>query len=406
MRALATALTIFLLLTGNVESADSLNQIRARYALNIDKGKISVSGVSAGGWMANQLHIVHSNNIMGAAVIAAGPYHCAGNQSLICEWTPYGWIWPHDTCQGTHICSSFAKNYFGFAHYYFGPPDHNESLNSTETEARNRTIDPISGLKGDRVWLFTGKSDRMVPQEVVDQLRQYYSELFARSDVQNPQDSMIYITDQDVEHSMVISVPGPPKDNRCLEFSQPYINDCDFDAAGALLSHIYKPRSPGEIGLVKPQHGDWKPGNVFEFDQTAFFGSDDESISMHAIGHVYVPEACKNGASCRLHVAFHGCDQHQEAVAADECVKRGECPALFFFKDAGYNEWAEKNSIVVLYPQNAPWGRATDGAKNPHSCWDWWGYSDVNYFRRSGKQIRAIAGMINVLVGEHLLTLE
>lgn len=126
---------------------------------------------------------------------------------------------------------------------------------------------------------------------------------------------------------------------------------------------------------------------------------------MHAIGHVYVPDACKSGASCRLHVALHGCGQHQEAVETDECVKRGECPALFFFKDAGYNEWAEKNSIVVLYPQNKPWGEAPDG--NPASCWDWWGYSDnINYFRRSGKQIRAITRMINAVVGDNLLPLE
>ena len=387
-------------------SADSLNQIRERHGLNIDKGQISVSGVSAGGWMANQLHIIHSRNIMGAGAIAAGPYHCAGSSGFICNWTPYALMWPHDACQAIHVCSSFAKNYFGFPNYYFGPPDHEELLNSTETEARNRTIDPISGLKGDRVWLFTGKSDRMMPQEVVDQLRQYYAALFARSDVQNPQDSIVYISDKDVDHSMVISVPGPLEDNRCLKFAQPYINDCDFDAAGQLLSQIYHSNSSGETALVEPQHGDWKPSNLFEFNQTDFFNSDDESISMHAIGHVYVPEACKKGAFCRLHVALHGCDQHQEAVEADKCVKRGECPALFFFKNAGYNEWAEKNSIVVLYPQNTPWGGATDSSKNPHSCWDWSGYSDVNYFRRSGKQIRAIARMINALVAEDLLPLE
>jgi hypothetical protein len=403
MRTLGAVLALAVLLAGKVESAESLNEIRERHRLDIEKTEISVSGVSAGGWMAHQLHIIHASNIKGAAIVAAGPYHCAGSPSFTCNWAPYGWFWPHDTCQATHICSSFARNYFGFPHYYFGPPDHEDSLSSSEKEAERGTIDPIGGLKGDRVWLFTGESDRMVPQEVVEQLRQYYEALFAHADVQNPPGSIAYVDDQDVEHSMVIHVPGSPEDNRCLEFSQPYINDCDFDAAGRLLSHIHQPSSPDEPGLVRPQHGDWKADNLLEFDQTGFFNLDGESISMHAIGHLYVPEACQNGASCRLHVALHGCDQHQEAVESDECVERGECPALFFFKDAGYNEWAEKNNIVVLYPQNTPWGGAAAAAKNPHSCWDWWGYSDGDYFRRSGKQIRAIAGMINALVGQDLL---
>lgn len=379
--------------------------------------------------MANQLHIIHSTNIMGAGILAAGPYHCAGSSqdahcSLWSPWPPlYAWMWPHDTCQAMHVCSNFAQNTFakfafGWLNYYWGPPHHEKSLESTEKEARNGTIDPISGLKGDRVWLFTGKSDRMMPQGVVDQLRQYYTALFARPDVQNNlQDSLVYIEECNVDHSMVINVPGQP--NRCVKFGQPFINDCDFDAAGRMMTFIYGLNSvaragggcPAETGLGRPEYGDWKPSNLFEFDQTEFFEENDDSVSMHAKGHVYVPEECKNGASCRLHVALHGCEQHQEAVEEAGCVKDAkdeECPALFFFKDAGYNEWAEKNSIVVLYPQNKPWGEPTDAdpSKNAYGCWDWWGYSGENYFRRSGKQIQAIARTINALVGENLLPLE
>jgi poly(3-hydroxybutyrate) depolymerase len=164
---------------------------------------------------------------------------------------------------------------------------------------------------------------------------------------------------------MVVDIPGDPGENRCLEFSQPYINDCDFDAAGELLTHIYHPTSPGAPPLVTPEHGDWNPDYLYEFDQTQFFNAGDERTSMHSIGHIYVPESCRNGASCRLHLALHGCDQHQEAVETDPCVVGGQCPTLLFFENAGNNEWAEKNRIVVLYPQNIPWGDDTDGAKNP-----------------------------------------
>ncbi len=43
----------------------------------VDPAQVSVSGISSGAFMANQLHIAHSANIMGAAMIAGGLYGCA-----------------------------------------------------------------------------------------------------------------------------------------------------------------------------------------------------------------------------------------------------------------------------------------------------------------------------------------
>ena len=43
----------------------------------VDPGQISVAGFSSGAFMANQLHIAHSADIMGAAMIAGGLYGCA-----------------------------------------------------------------------------------------------------------------------------------------------------------------------------------------------------------------------------------------------------------------------------------------------------------------------------------------
>ena len=85
---------------------------------------------------------------------------------------------------------------------------------------------------------------------------------------------------------------------------------------------------------------------LLEFDQTEFFDTGDAGISMHEAGHVYVPEDCvkKNGnGGCRLHIAFHGCEQSQELIR-DE-----------FYARAGYNEWAEANRIIILYPQTKKW---------------------------------------------------
>ena len=57
------------------------------------------------------------------------------------------------------------------------------------------------------------------------------------------------------------------------------------------------------------------------------------------VGYLYVPSACQSGkVSCRLHVSFHGCQQTLSLIGNAYAVH------------AGYNEWAEANNIIVLYP--------------------------------------------------------
>ena len=45
--------------------------------LQLDVEHITVSGLSSGGYMANQMHIAYSDWITGAGILAAGPYYCA-----------------------------------------------------------------------------------------------------------------------------------------------------------------------------------------------------------------------------------------------------------------------------------------------------------------------------------------
>ena len=45
--------------------------------LPADPGQVSVAGISSGAFMANQLHIAHSAGIMGAGIVAGGPFGCA-----------------------------------------------------------------------------------------------------------------------------------------------------------------------------------------------------------------------------------------------------------------------------------------------------------------------------------------
>lgn len=61
---------------------------------------------------------------------------------------------------------------------------------------------------------------------------------------------------------------------------------------------------------------------------------------------------------------------HQRATVAipkSPELRRGW---IHFVENAGYNEWADANNIVVLYPQART---ANLGFANPQGCWDFWG---------------------------------
>jgi poly(3-hydroxybutyrate) depolymerase len=78
---------------------------------------------------------------------------------------------------------------------------------------------------------------------------------------------------------------------------------------------------------------------------------------------------------------FHGCEQ-SAAVVGDAVYGR-----------VGYNESADANGIIMLYPQVDP-GTIPD---NPEGCWDWWGYSGSNFQTRSGPQLSAVRAMVQRL---------
>ena len=50
-------------------------------SLNIDRAQVSVSGLSSGGFMANQLGYAYASTFMGVGVFAGGPFMCAGHSN-------------------------------------------------------------------------------------------------------------------------------------------------------------------------------------------------------------------------------------------------------------------------------------------------------------------------------------
>lgn len=195
---------------------------------NIDAEQISVSGLSSGGYMAVQMHVAFSTSIMGVGVLAAGPYLCAEGSVLA----------------ATSQCPSNELS-------YLPPASHFREL-TLEVAAAER-IDPTSGIAGDRVWLFWGGADDVVLARVVDRLKEYYASFTDPAGI-----AFLRGAIPGAQHAMITEDHG----SACGFKGDSYINDCDFDAAGKLLQHIYGDLeapvgAPESTGRVYTQIGWW-----------------------------------------------------------------------------------------------------------------------------------------------------
>ena len=90
--ALVSVLLCMVAVARAASAPDSLGTIKERDGIHIAPDQISISGISSGGWLAVQYHIAHSSQIMGAGVVAGGPYHCAGAEGATHVSAPVGWV--------------------------------------------------------------------------------------------------------------------------------------------------------------------------------------------------------------------------------------------------------------------------------------------------------------------------
>jgi hypothetical protein len=177
----------------------------------------------------------------------------------------------------------------------------------------------------------------------------------------------MYVHDIAAGHAFITEDEG----SACGITESPFINDCDYDQAGAILQHIDGTLDPPAASLT---------GRLIEFDQAEFL-PDPLTHGMGQSGFAYVPASCAGGEPCRVHVAFHGCKQTADQIGD------------LFLTGTGYNRWADANHLIILYPQ------AHETPSNPNACWDWWGYDDPAYLTRSGRQMAAVRAMLARLAG-------
>ena len=311
-------------------------------AYNADIHQTSVSGISSGGYMAVQLHVAFSSIMKGAGIFAGGPYHCAGSSGT--------------SSQAQNSCQHASPL-----------PDVNESIAYTDHQAAAGTIDDPANLAGQKVWLFSGTNDSTVKPVVMNVLQKYYEHYVAAANI-------FYKKDLAAGHAHITDNYG----SGCSTTQSPYINNCGYDGPGLLLAQIYGPLNARNTGTLS--------GRLIQFDQSQFLTSPG-SKSMDSSGWAYVPAACASGEPCRVHIALHGCQQGQ-ATLGDK-----------YYAHAGYNQWADTNHLIVLYPQAVA---SLSAPSNPLGCWDFWGYNNAsNYATRSGDQLAAIKKMVDRLTSGH-----
>lgn len=330
-------------------------QVSQLPALGIVTNETSVSGISSGAYMAGQFQLAHGDIVVGAGLVAGGPYGCA--ESLYADVMPGPATAILNATKAINGCMLNAMQFFGV-------PNPSMLARKARGLAEVGAIAPIASVVTDRVYLFTGRADRTVMPAIVKSAADFYVELGV------PPPQIKFVSTLGAGHAFVTENAG----NACDFTGKPYVVDCDYDQAGDLLSFIYGPLQPPSARAI---------GTLELFDQRPFT-SDLAHHGLADTGAVYVPAACtgvsaRNGAHCRVHVAFHGCGQNRE-LAGDA-----------FIRSSGFARWADTNRLVVLFPQT------TTEAFNPQACWDWWGYTGRDYLTRHAPQVIAVRRMLQRL---------
>jgi poly(3-hydroxybutyrate) depolymerase len=314
----------------------------------------SVSGLSGGGFMAVQFSVAYSSLVRGAGIIAGGPYYCAQGSTL----------------RATSVCSCTGLPVVSSCKVGAGAIDVDRLIEFTDRSARDGAIDPVAGMARQKIWMFSGKADSVVPQPVMDDLQRYYRHYAGNSAIR-------YHQSMPAQHA----IPTDSYGNDCGKLGLPFINNCGFDGVGDMLRWIH--------GEMKPRNDGPASGRLLEFGQAEFVG--DRQPAAHGMansGFLYIPQACATAATdaksaCKVHIAFHGCKQDAANVQQR------------FVRNAGYNRWADTNRMLVLYPQ------AAASVRNPNACWNWFDFdqNDPHYADKKGVQMRAVKAMLDRVAG-------
>lgn len=317
----------------------------------IDPAKVFVAGISSGGFAAVQMHVAHSSTFKGAAIYAGGVYWCAGAGGVATALA---------NCGGQTLPTNEASYNSTLA----------QSIAYLDAQSSMGTIDPAANLSGQPVYLWSGTKDATVnPLQMADLNSQYLH-----------YGANVYF---DNGFPAAHGWESPNGELDCGTAGSPFIVNCSvngapYDSVKTWLTMF--------LGRLNPRNNGKLLGTLATFDQTEFGASPN--VSMSPTGTVFVPKSCTQGKTCGLVLALHGCKQYS-ALIGNRWVNQ-----------AGINQWADTNDLVVVYPDTM--ASSAPGPTNPNGCYDWWGYSnqiDLNYALKSGLQMSVLYSMVQRVTG-------
>ncbi|RKK64608.1 hypothetical protein BFJ69_g16690 [Fusarium oxysporum] len=267
-------------------------------AYNVDPNSVSVSGFSAGGFMAAQLGVAYSDTFkIGFGVLAGGPYDCARNQH-------------YTNCM------------------YNLTPSITQPVANMKSWSGNQ-IDPIANLPNRKIYMQVGSADTTVGPKPLNQLKAQLANFVGQSKVS-------FVTTNGAAHVFPTDFSATGNNN-CGRAASPYISNCGYDGAGAVLKWMY--------GALNPRTNRALSG-------TLVFRADRHEGGLRN-GHYWV------------------------SVCAPDA-----------------------NKIIILYPQakvdhtvHSIWGGTM--LSNSNACFDWMGWYGSNADQRGGAQVAAMVNQVN-----------
>jgi hypothetical protein len=288
-RSIAIALTLLAALTGGsaARGADATFDRQPLTSIpSLDPGQLTVSGISSGGFFAHQFHIAYSGLVSGAGVMAGGPYACAEQTPSMLAFNPLASVFV-----ALGVCTRQGRSALGPMAYWLPEwPSVEQSIDATMAEHQGGQIDDPANLADDRVWLFVGANDEVVPLATLEALRDYYLALGL--------DAAAVRFDHDplANHGVPIEAFTGTTDHailECHEYGLPFLIDCDFDAAERLLRHLYPAGFSAEPGVPERDR-------LVAFDQTEFFDRPTRgSAWARWASSTFRPTAPGTGRRCR-----------------------------------------------------------------------------------------------------------
>lgn len=281
-------------------------------------------GFSSGAHMVNKYHIIYSSHVNKVAMAAGFPW-------FYVDFNDFATAFPY------LFNASLLNDLYDI-----------DDLNTRLDELyQNNKIDNPDYLTNDYIYIFSSLYDAAGDNSYW--IENIYSSIVddessqIKTNIKQIACDHAWLTDSNYD--------GELSDN-CLANASPYMANYNYDLAFEILQFLYGVSSNSKQG--------YKENNLKKYVITDYIadGYNSDEIDFDDEWYVYKPKKCeKKKNKCETIVVFHGCGMSVSQIGTK------------FVLYNGLNEYANKNNLILIYPQLKP------TSANFLGCWDWWGHN-------------------------------